>query len=584
MTDLPTTDPRPVRSGTAGLLALLWLLAAALMLVSSPALINLYDEALILTGALRILAGETPGADFYVNYGPAQFYAVAGVYRLFGTGMDAVRVYDAIVTGAVAPAVWWTLGRMLPPEAPWRWAWCAATAALATAMMIATRSPLYPLIPVTVLLVWGAGLTARALEGPQRPARYLPVIAVIGLASLVRYDFGPLASAAFAVPIALVHGLRWRGGRESTAVIGALAWRLASAYAVMLSIVLGVQHAAGILVPALADLAMLADGTYARTRALPFPPVSFFATAPVEASAIYLPFAAAIAGATTLALIWRTPAAPDAGSGTVHAAHGAVTENLTENLTVTKTRPGTLPETVRTGLLILLAVTLVGISKGMIRVSGIQFMAGSVPAIPLLALCLFAATRRREGAAGAPRRRNPVLAGAGLALAAALTYWTAAERFTGEARINLRLDPTPGMRPAIGHFLFEDAWIDAAAYIAARTAPDERVHAGTGRHDKIFANNMTLYPLTGRLPASRWHHYDPGVQTTERVQRAMVADLERQSVRYVLSDATFDGSTEPNESALSSGITLFDTYLADTFRPVATFGRFTVLERAGAGS
>src|SRR5258708_1768620 len=38
---------------------------------------SIYDEGLILTGAMRVANGEIPHRDFYANYGPAQFYVVA---------------------------------------------------------------------------------------------------------------------------------------------------------------------------------------------------------------------------------------------------------------------------------------------------------------------------------------------------------------------------------------------------------------------------------------------------------------------------------------------------------------------------
>jgi hypothetical protein len=43
---------------------LIFVVAATLFFVLGPHDLNVYDEGLILTGALRILSGEAPSADF----------------------------------------------------------------------------------------------------------------------------------------------------------------------------------------------------------------------------------------------------------------------------------------------------------------------------------------------------------------------------------------------------------------------------------------------------------------------------------------------------------------------------------------
>ena len=50
---------------------------------------SIYDEGLILTGAMRVANGEIPHRDFYANYGPAQFYVVALLFKLFGPSVMA---------------------------------------------------------------------------------------------------------------------------------------------------------------------------------------------------------------------------------------------------------------------------------------------------------------------------------------------------------------------------------------------------------------------------------------------------------------------------------------------------------------
>ena len=42
--------------------------------------VSRYDEGLVLFGAVRVLHGDVPYRDFYANYGPAQFYVLAGLF------------------------------------------------------------------------------------------------------------------------------------------------------------------------------------------------------------------------------------------------------------------------------------------------------------------------------------------------------------------------------------------------------------------------------------------------------------------------------------------------------------------------
>ena len=77
--------------------ALFWsVLAAAYIgaLLTQPP--EVYDEGLIVAGAMRILHGQLPYRDFNTGYPPAQFYTIAGVFSVFGTTLLAERVWDTV--------------------------------------------------------------------------------------------------------------------------------------------------------------------------------------------------------------------------------------------------------------------------------------------------------------------------------------------------------------------------------------------------------------------------------------------------------------------------------------------------------
>jgi hypothetical protein len=94
-------------------------------------------------------------------------------------------------------------------------------------------------------------------------------------------------------------------------------------------------------------------------------------------------------------------------------------------------------------------------------------------------------------------------------------------------------------------------------------------------------NDVGLYFAAGRPPATRWHHFDPGLQTREDVQRQMIGELEERGTRWAVRDSSWDRASEPNESAVSSGVHLLDRYLAARYRPVQRFGPISLWLRNG---
>ena len=60
----------------------------------------------------------------------------------------------------------------------------------------------------------------------------------------------------------------------------------------------------------------------------------------------------------------------------------------------------------------------------------------------------------------------------------------------------------------------------------------------------------------------------------------MIGELQTAKPRYVVLEAEWDDFAEPNESVVSSGVTLLDDFIRAHYRPVRTFGAITVLQAA----
>ena len=121
--------------------------------------------------------------------------------------------------------------------------------------------------------------------------------------------------------------------------------------------------------------------------------------------------------------------------------------------------------------------------------------------------------------------------------------------------------------------------VQAIRFVRSRTAPSEPIFVGVGRHDKIFVGNVAFYFIADRPPATKWYNLEPGLQTSRPIQDQMIVDLKKSVPRYVVIDTEWDSTKEPNESAVSSGVTALDEFIADTYFVVAQFPPYRVLER-----
>lgn len=97
------------------------------------------------------------------------------------------------------------------------------------------------------------------------------------------------------------------------------------------------------------------------------------------------------------------------------------------------------------------------------------------------------------------------------------------------------------------------------------------------RFDKVTVGDPLLYVLAQRTNPTRYDVIQPGIATTAKVQREMIADLKAAGpkvlVRWLDPRATAD---EPNGSSRSSGVHLLDDYLARAYGPPMRFGNYAV--------
>ncbi len=117
----------------------------------------------------------------------------------------------------------------------------------------------------------------------------------------------------------------------------------------------------------------------------------------------------------------------------------------------------------------------------------------------------------------------------------------------------------------------------AVVAIQSLTQPTDPLFVGTRRHDQVFVGDSGFYYLAERPVATRYHEIHPGVVNTLPVQQEIIDELEAQQVPTIVLAQIWE-STEPNGSALSSGVTLLDEYLAQNYRRVTDLGMYRILQ------
>jgi hypothetical protein len=494
---------------------------------------SIYDEGLILTGAMRVANGEIPHRDFYANYGPAQFYVVALLFKLFGPSAMAERLWDFAIKAAIASLSFAAVRSCCRPAA-------AFVAYVACLIWLGTfGSPGFPLFPA-ILFSLAATLLVTPSGGKQpQPARILLAGGCVGLTALFRYDVGGLMGAAL---MALLIVAAARRGNRFWRTPASPPWLFAAgALAVFGPVALAYLLAGGPIGAFIHDV-FYASTYYPQMRSLPFPSLAALWNAPTE-SMVYLPPAVVAMAFASLA------------SGRNGRSLGWI---------------------IAAFAVLCVALYL----KGWVRMSALHTSGAIIFALMLLPMLW-------THARGASMRRAVVVACA--ALAAVPTFFAlkatvrAAEGnlafvadflLRGAASCN---DPAY-LRP-VACLQIGEARAAVIRFVVEHVAKDERLFAGTTRHDKIFVNDNLMYFAAQRLPATHWHHYDPGLQTRADIQNAMVAELERQAVRYVILSPEWDNVMEPNASALSSGVTVLDDYIRLHYEKVEQYGPISVLAR-----
>jgi hypothetical protein len=543
----------PLLTSSKYLVILIATTSFLLLLLSMSRELNIYDESVVSLDGILVLKGDILHRDFYANYGPGQYYALAFLYYLFGKGFFVERIYALVIRAGLIGVLFYIVR-----------AQCSILVALIFTTMgglwlLGIGYYLYPIFPCMLISLIGSYLVTRVSETKLFISWQTAGAGVCtGLTALFRYDVGFFVLIIHFLSIAVLISITYPGSTRICQTI-----RVYAAYGLGTAVVFLPVAIAFLIVssikPFIADIVDFSTKYYPAMRGLPFPGMTDIRTHPMQAS-VYLPLlAGALAMAQFILLVRR---------GDTTAAPHSTRHYSLEYLTVF-------------GLSACILFL-----KGIVRVSPLHMMMGIFPGLIVFAVLVDLWWRRgllmRSAAvlltvfAG----RFPIAISKGEIMESArvkdrsIAGWLAIKAGLFSARDGNGETCDSGPASDIAKIPYDYARV--ANYIAAQTQPNERILVALNRHDKIFINPIVLYIAAGRLPGTHWHQFDPGLQTRADIQSAIIDEINKNKVRWVVRDASFDDVEEPNESARSSGVFLLDHYLDENFRPVASSGKVVV--------
>jgi hypothetical protein len=550
--------PRPTIPKTASVF-LLSAVALFLPMCLSP---NIYDEGIILTGAMRVMAGQVPHRDFYANYGPAQFYILAILFKVFGPSILVERLFDIAVKASLVLVIYLLLSRYVRP-----WIVFATCGAIVFWLFgLFDSSYGLAMIPASLANALAIILLVSGFQPYLSKRRVIATGAITGVATLFRYDTG---IALIAVSTCIIALASYRAMDEAWPRLRTFA-SMVTAYIFGLAVVVLPSAAYYLSVapihPLLHDIILYPSKYYHAGRKLPFPPI----TVKQFDNAVIYSIILLVVIALWISLTWL--------------------------FRTSKSGESILRQQSAKLYMFLLAFGVLGLAmygKGLVRVHLIHLYLALIPAVLILAILL----EHRWSLPAYLRILTICLA----FLFAASSVWSALREIKNVRATHSSL-PETLWSSATGRssplhiewckqknplteglcFLPDDDHIRAIEFVSDHTTANDSLFVGVSHHDRIHSNDNLIYFASQRLPATHWSHFDPGLQNRADIQADIVRELELKPPPYIVRDSEFDLLHEPNDSAKSSGVTTLDRYLDSKYKWVCTFGELSIWIRTGA--
>ncbi|HEX5284028.1 MAG TPA: hypothetical protein VFW30_07905 [Bryocella sp.] len=508
--------------------------------------VGVYDEGITLTGAMRVAAGQVVHRDFYYNYGLANIYVMAGLFKIFGESVLVVRVMELIEAASMVAVIYFILerfaGRIIAAGAvigcllwPETLSWMSLCMLVSTWIIAASFQNRMS----KKLAFWGGLLAAGTL--------------------LFRYDVGIASAGAQAILILAACLLRERKPSKALREAVTLLAPYFAGFAVVVAPLFLWFWADGILPGLIYDVVIYPSKYYYAGRNLPFPHIhrqNFYDIIvyvfPLLMAVIFFQIVRWLTG-------WlrrRIPeGAPPSWFGPL-VSFGLIAAIMYIKALV---RIGAGALFLCSAACIILGGVLIASRRSFDSISKVLITV-------LLALFAIGGVSMRWHDLTLQREKGASMA------AWFLRHNTQAPYPPFREWCNDNNAFSKGLC-----FFNDNDHIQAIDYIESHTKPSDTLYVGLSHHDRVIVNDNITYFATQRLPATKWSHFDPFEQNRSDIQLQMIEEFKRNQPPYIVLDSEFDNFIEPNGSSVSTGVHLLDDYIAANYLPAVTFGELQIL-------
>lgn len=506
---------------------------------------NVFDEGLTVYGALSAMNGKVPYRDFWTLYPLGQFFTVAALFKLFGATVLVERLWDLLLRFTISVAVY-----------------------IIAAMITSRRAALVPWLFVTLWFgsidFYGSPSTPAILFGllsaaslctffSQRRLHWLFAAGLlIGFAALYRHDLGSyvfVCEIAVLAAFALIH-LVDRGLAPSIKAL-----RVAK---------IGLYFLVGGAIPIIPMLVYLA-------AAVPLNELwSDLIVNPIALSTRFysLPLPALVPN--------PVPAIMGASSKVSFAIsildrwipfYGPLLIFVLVIFTLAKTNR-LAPSVFWSAL----SLTLLGLAFSIqaIRRNDISHQLPMTILAVILVTFLFSLLLKTD-------RRKLSIGLIAIFIALTINFyafkpisnWVFIARTYPPLKCFSKIERS-------GCIPVDQDQAQAIQFIQANVSKDEPIFVGVSRHDRININDILFYFLADRASATRYYQLERSLVPTLPIQEEIVQSLSLQRVSYVVLVSRWENVTEPNDSAVSSGVTRLDDFIKSNYVQVAQFSTYSV--------
>jgi hypothetical protein len=506
----------------------------------------LFDAGLQVNGALRIMNGGVLYRDWWAYYAPGQYYTLAGLFALFGASLEVMRLWDFVTRALLSVAVYFFSAKLTSVKA-------GLIPFIAVVLWLASCGFYgYVMFPALFLALISMICLLKYFHG-ERPVWLIASGATLAVATIYRHDVGVYAGVCQTLTLAsfwLVDpGQRANGIVNRLARLGRATVLFALTFTLpVLPVVIYFLHTVP-LDELIYNFIVFPLTVFPGSWSLPFPPLVpnltplFTGQIPISDfllflifvwTPFYFPLLVYVLGLTIMS-IW-----------------------LIRPRVAQKTGPNCW------GMLLLTLFGIALFNQVINRADWIHQLPTSIMSIILLATFYyhalsFPATRR-------------IIARMSVLLVLVSISWTTRALIVPLLLVTTTLLPS---QQASDAEQTPRGQAQAIQFIQERVTDSERIFVGNVRHDISASNDVMFYFLSRRQNATRYDDLLAVRVNRLVVQEEIIQSLEINRVRYVvLFSGFFYG--EPNQSSLSSGVTLLDDFIRENYTVEAEFGDYTV--------